>query len=78
MSTPSDAALARFRHMEDGDDARDLAFDWDAGEQIVMRDLVTTAWYDVRLATGLFAWLTNHETMDADERHYALHDGRVS
>jgi hypothetical protein len=67
MTTPSSAATTRFRHMSDGDDARDLAFDWDAGEQIVKRDLVITADYDVRLATGLIAWLTNYETMDADE-----------
>lgn len=57
MTTPSLESCARFRHMRDGDDARDLAFDYDAGEQIVMRDLVTTAAYDVRRAGNLFTWL---------------------
>lgn len=30
MASPSDNATAKFRYMRDGDDARDLAFDYDA------------------------------------------------
>ena len=33
MSTPSPQAVAKFRHVSDPDDARDLAFDYDADDR---------------------------------------------
>lgn len=38
MSTPSQQATAKFRHMRDGDDARDLAFDYDSDAEAQYAD----------------------------------------
>ena len=40
MPSPSDRATAKYRHMSDPDDARDLAFDYDADERAQYDDYV--------------------------------------